>query len=132
MIYITRLNRDVCKNDACAHFTSCPVFAVALHLFQVIIGQNAGLPTSRSRTYVTLAHRQSVIDLKVYEGDRYYTADCEMLMQFGVAVPPRLAGEASIVVCFALDVNGKIVAVRGYRVMTEIDLTESDGIRMLS
>ena len=58
----------------------------------VIIPRNTQFPLQKSEVFSTYADNQTVVSIKVYEGERHFTKDCNLLGTFdlnGIASAPR-------------------------------------------
>jgi len=72
-----------------------------------IIERNSTIPTKKSQIFSTFADGQTGVDIKIYEGERAFTKDNNLLGSFhldGIAPAPR--GVPQIQVSFDLDANG--------------------------
>jgi L1 cell adhesion molecule like protein len=79
-----------------------------------LIDRNTNIPCKRSQIFSTFADNQPAVTIRVYEGERKFTRDNNLLAQFnleGIAPAPR--GVPQIEVTFDLDSNGilKVMAV---------------------
>lgn len=76
-------------------------------LFSPILERGTVIPASRVHTYSTVENRQTVIELKIYQGEH---ATCDRNLLIGSLtisdIPPRPAGEETIEVRFTYDLNG--------------------------
>lgn len=71
-----------------------------------MIERNSILPSSKVGTYVTLHDNQKAIDVQIFQGESYYTADNLRLGKLSIDVPPAPKGEEGIDVRFSYDING--------------------------
>jgi molecular chaperone HscC len=73
-----------------------------------IIERNAVVPISRSKSFQTIHHNQTAIDIDVYQGEHLRPADNVHLGSFKIAVPRAPAGKESVEVRFTYDINGAL------------------------
>jgi heat shock protein 1/8 len=72
-----------------------------------IIDRNSQIPVRKSKVYSTVEDGQTSVLIKIYEGERQFTADNHILGEFVLDQIPRQArGAAKIEVIFNLDGNG--------------------------
>lgn len=71
-----------------------------------MIARSSMLPVSRSETFYTLSDNQIYIRLRIYQGEGYYASENRQLGELTVRVPSGAAGEHSVFVTFAYDING--------------------------
>lgn len=79
-----------------------------------IIPRNTAIPTSKSQTFSTFSDNQTTVVLKVYEGERQFTKDNNLLGTFELSnIPPMPRGMPKIDITYELDTNGilKVTAV---------------------
>ena len=73
----------------------------------VIIPRNTTIPTQKSQVFSTYADNQTTVSIKVYEGERSFSRDCNMLGTFELNnIPPASRGVPQISVAFDIDANG--------------------------
>ncbi|WP_405774539.1 molecular chaperone DnaK [Streptomyces sp. NBC_01538] len=72
-----------------------------------VIERNTTIPTRRSEIFSTVRDNQTVLEIKVYEGEREIAAYNKMLATIQLTGLPRAkAGEPQIEVAFDIDANG--------------------------
>ncbi len=55
----------------------------------VLIKRNSHIPVKKTRNYTTCYDNQTVIDVKVFQGERALTKDCHLIGKFElVGIPP--------------------------------------------
>lgn len=73
----------------------------------VFIKRNTVIPTKEQKFFSTYADNQSTVEIKVYEGERSFTRDNNLLGTFELTdIPPAPRGEPKFEVTFDIDKNG--------------------------
>merc|ERR1719310_2083753 len=76
-------------------------------IFTRLIARNTTIPTKKSQVFSTAADNQTMVGIKVFQGEREMAADNKMLGQFDlVGIPPAPRGVPQIEVGFDIDANG--------------------------
>lgn len=73
----------------------------------VVIPRNSAVPCSKKQVFSTAVDNQPAVDIRVFEGERKFTADNNLLGHFkltGIAPAPR--GVPQIEISFDMDANG--------------------------
>ncbi len=75
-------------------------------IFSVIIERNATLPCSQKQYYTTIQDYQPLIVFSIYQGEEIIAEHNQLLGRLEIKVPPNIAGQECVEVCFTYDING--------------------------
>jgi len=75
-------------------------------LYSPIIERNTVIPASRSKSFVTLQERQSMVRLNIYQGESRLVKDNIHLGQLEIPVPARSGQRVQVDCRFTYDING--------------------------
>ena len=101
-------------------------------VFTRLINRNTTIPTKKSQVFSTAADNQTMVGIKVSQGEREIAAHNKMLGQFDLTgIPPAPRGVPQIEVIFDIDANGivNVSAVdKGTGKKNNIQITSSGGL----
>ena len=100
-------------------------------LMAPIITRNSTIPCEKSSMFSTVEDNQSIVMVKVFEGERKFTKDNHLLGTFELkGIPKAIRGVPKIEVTFKMDANGILSVIafeKGSQVTQSVTITKESG-----